>query len=381
MAQAPSEVQMEKDEPHYSAPSSTRRSFWTTLVLTVLATYLLSRVIRPFAPALFVAAVLAGAVSPIYERLARKMGGRRMLASGVATLTVLLVVILPLVWLAVVLGQEVADGASYVRRTLRSEGVGGLVADLPAPMRSAAEKVLERLPQDSEELTQVAGEQGGRAASAVGGFVSATWSVVVQMVMMLIAFFFLLVDGPRLVKWAVDVLPLRHTQSLALLTDFRKVTVAVLVSSIATSAIQAAVAFVGYLLAKVPNPMFFGFVTFLVGLVPAVGAGAVTLGAALIVYLSGRPGAALFLAIWGVVFVGLADNVVKPYLIRGGIELHGAVVFFSLVGGLAYFGPVGLLAGPLIVSFFMAVVRMWKAELGDRRAAVRPDPLKSEATV
>ena len=372
---------MEKDEPHYSAPSSTRRSFWTTLVLTVLATYLLSRVIRPFAPALFVAAVLAGAVSPIYERLARKMGGRRMLASGVATLTVLLVVILPLVWLAVVLGQEVADGASYVRRTLRSEGVGGLVADLPAPMRSAAEKVLERLPQDSEELTQVAGEQGGRAASAVGGFVSATWSVVVQMVMMLIAFFFLLVDGPRLVKWAVDVLPLRHTQSLALLTDFRKVTVAVLVSSIATSAIQAAVAFVGYLLAKVPNPMFFGFVTFLVGLVPAVGAGAVTLGAALIVYLSGRPGAALFLAIWGVVFVGLADNVVKPYLIRGGIELHGAVVFFSLVGGLAYFGPVGLLAGPLIVSFFMAVVRMWKAELGDRRAAVRPDPLKSEATV
>jgi len=372
---------MSEQPAQYPAPSSTRTTFWTTLVLTILATYLLSRVIRPFAPALFVAAVLAGAVSPLYERLARKMGDRRMLASGVATLTVLLVVILPLVWLAVVLGQEVADGASYVRRTLRSEGVGGLVNDLPAPMRSAAQKILERLPQDTEELTQVAGEQGGRAASAVGGFVSATWSVVVQMVMMLIAFFFLLVDGPRLVKWAVDVLPLRQSQSLTLLTDFRKVTVAVLVSSIATSAIQAAVAFVGYLLAKVPNPMFFGFVTFLVGLVPAVGAGAVTLGAALIVYLSGRPGAALFLAIWGVLFVGLADNVVKPYLIRGGIELHGAVVFFSLVGGLAYFGPVGLLAGPLIVSFFMAVVSMWKAELGDRRAAVRPDPLKSEATV
>jgi predicted PurR-regulated permease PerM len=155
------------------------------------------------------------------------------------------------------------------------------------------------------------------------------------------------------------------------------VTVAVLVSSIATSAIQAAVAFVGYLLARVPNPMFFGFVTFLVGLVPAVGAGAVTLGAALIVYLSGRPGAALFLAIWGIFFVGLADNVVKPYLIRGGVSLHGAVVFFSLIGGLAYFGPVGLLAGPLIVSFFMAVVHMWKAELevADDEA---PSPLVPE---
>jgi predicted PurR-regulated permease PerM len=364
MAQLSSEVQMKKAEQHPAA-SSTRTSFWTTLVLTVIATYLLSRVIRPFAAALFIAAVLAGAVSPLYERLAARMRGRRNLAAGVATLTVLLVVILPLAWLAVVLAQEVADGASYVRRTFRSEGVGGLVADLPAPLRAAAQKVFDRLPQDQEELSQVAGAQGGRAASAVGGFVQATWGVLVQMVMMLIAFFFLLIDGPQLVNWVVEVLPLRRKQTLTLLSDFRKVTVAVLVSSIATSAIQAAVALVGYLLAKVPNPMFFGFATFLVGLVPAVGATSVALGAALTVFLSGRPGAALFLAIWGILFVGLADNVVKPYLIRGGIQLHGAVVFFSLVGGLSYFGPVGLLAGPLIVSFFIAVVHMWKAELDD----------------
>ena len=359
---------MKKAEPQNPAASIARTSFWTTLVLTILATWLLSRVIRPFAAALFVAAVLAGAVSPLYERLAARMRGRRTLASGVATLTVLLVVILPLAWLAVVLAQEVADGVSYVRRTLSSEGVGGLVADLPAPLRAAGQKIMDRLPQGQDELTQVAGAQGGRAASAVGGVLSATWGVLVQMVMMLIAFFFLLADGPRLVSWAVEVLPLRRKQTLTLLTDFRKVTVAVLVSSIATSAIQAAVAFVGYLLARVPNPIFFAFVTFLVGLVPAVGAGAVTLGAALIVYLSGRPGAALFLAVWGVLFVGLADNVVKPYLIRGGIEMHGAVVFFSLVGGLAAFGPVGLLAGPLIVSFFMAVVHMWKAELEEGEA-------------
>ena len=371
---------MKKAEPQHPAASSTRTSFWTTLVLTVLATWLLSRVIRPVAAALFIAAVLAGAVHPLYERLAKRMGGRRTIASGVATLTLILVVILPLAWLAVVLGQEVADGVTYVRRTLRSEGVGGLVADLPAPMRAAAQKILDRIPHDSQDLTDVAGAQGSRAASAVGGILSATWGVLIQMVMMLIAFFFLLMDGPRLVDWVAEVMPLRKKQTLALLTDFRKVTVAVLVSSIATSAIQAAVAFVGYLLARVPNAIFFAFVTFLVGLIPAVGAGAVTLGAALIVFLSGRPGAALFLAIWGIVFVGLADNVVKPYLIRAGLEMHGAIVFFSLVGGLSYFGPVGLLAGPLIVSFFMAVVHMWKAELdaADDRAAVPLLPANRE---
>ena len=55
----------------------------------------------------------------------------------------------------------------------------------------------------------------------------------------------------------------------------------------------------------------------------------------------------------------LIDNIVKPYLIRGGIELHGAIIFFSLLGGISYFGPVGLIAGPLVVSFFLAVLRMW----------------------
>jgi predicted PurR-regulated permease PerM len=364
MAHPNREVQMTRPAEHPAA-SSTKTSFWTTLILTVIAVFLLTRVIRPFAAALFIAAVLAAAIYPLFQKLSARLGERRTLASGLTTLAVVLVVILPLAWLGVVLAQEVADGVSYVRRTLRSEGVEGLISDLPAPLRTLATRVLEKLPQGEQELTEVAGAQGGRAATAVGNVLQATWGAIVQIVMMLIAFFFLLVDGPRLVNWFVEVLPLRRQQTLMLLTDFRKVTVAVLVSSIATSAIQATVALAGYLIARVPNPLFFAFVTFLVGLVPAVGAGAVTLFAALILFLSGHPGAALFLAIWGVVAVGLADNVVKPYLIRTGISLHGAVVFFSLLGGLAHFGPVGLLAGPLIVSFFMAVVHMWKLELDE----------------
>ena len=353
-----------KTADEHPAASSTRTSFWTTLVLTVLAVYLMTRVIRPFAAAFFIAAVLAAALYPLYERLAARMGGRRTLAAAAATVGILLLVVLPLAWLGVVLAQEIGDGVAYVRKTLQSEGVGGLIADLPGPLQSLATRAIEKLPQGQQELSDVAGSEGaGRAASAIGGVLSATKDALIQMVMMLIAFFFLLVDGPRLVEWFVEVLPLRRKQTLGLLTDFRKVTVAVLVSSIATSAIQAFVAMIGYLIARVPNPLFFMFVTFLVGLVPAVGAGAVTLFAALILFLSGHSGWALFLAIWGVVAVGLSDNVVKPYLIRGGIELHGGVVFFALLGGLAAFGPVGLLAGPLIVSFFMAVVHMWKAEL------------------
>jgi predicted PurR-regulated permease PerM len=68
---------------------------------------------------------------------------------------------------------------------------------------------------------------------------------------------------------------------------------------------------------------------------------------------------ALFLAAWGLVVVALVDNVVKPLLIRGGMETHGAIVFFALIGGLAAFGPIGLLIGPLVVSLFLALLRMY----------------------
>jgi len=350
-------------------PRSMKTARWTIVVLTVLALGLMTLIIRPFASALFVAAVLAGALHPWYQRFAARLRGRRQLAAGLVTAAVLLVVVLPVASLTVVLAREAAAGVAYVRDTLRSEGVSGLVADLPAPLQSTARKVLEQLPRDQDQLQDLTSAQGGKAARAAGGVLTATWSVVVQMALMLIAFFFMLMDGEDLVEWLSDVAPLQKGQTRQLLSDFRKVSVTVLVSSAATAAIQALVALVGYLLARLPHPFFFAVVTFVVGLVPAVGAGAVALVAALILFLGGHPQAALFLALWAVLAVGLADNVIKPYLMRGAVKLHGAVIFFALIGGVSVFGPIGILAGPLIVSFFLAVVRMWDRAL-DQEADV-----------
>jgi predicted PurR-regulated permease PerM len=353
------------DERQVRPVRSPQAARWTLLVLTVIAIALLALIIEPFAAALFLAAVLAGAISPWYERLAARLRGRRQLASGLTTAAMLLVVVLPLASISVMLASEVTGGVAYVRNTLRSEGVQGIVNDLPAPLRSLAQKALSQIPHDQETIQQMTQTQGGRAAAAVGGVLTATWSVVIQMVMMLIAFFFFLVDGPQLVDWLEDVMPLGRGQTRRLLGDFRRVSVAVIVSSVATAAIQAVVALIGYLIARVPNPFFFGIVTMVVALVPAVGAGAVVLAAAAIMYLGGHTYSALFLVAWGILAVGLIDNVVKPFLIRGGLELHGAVIFFALLGGLAYFGPVGLIAGPLVVSFFLAVLHMWDRDQAD----------------
>ena len=108
-----------------------------------------------------------------------------------------------------------------------------------------------------------------------------------------------------------------------------------------------------------PQPLFFAGATFLVAFIPAVGAASVCLVAAGLLYVTGHPYMALFLALWGFLVVGLVDNIVKPYLVKSGMEMHGAVVFFSLIGGIAAFGMIGLLAGPLAMAMLLALLRMY----------------------
>lgn len=336
------------------------------IVLVVIALGLLALVIWPFATGFFLAAVLAGALMPVQDRLAKLLKGRRSLAAGVVSITVVLVLVLPVGGIAAFVVKEAADGYRYLSETLQSEGVSGLVRALPDRLEDAARQLMSRFAVEeadvSEKLSEQVGAQSGKAAKAVTGALSATGTFVVQAVMMLIALFFLLVDGGRLVSWLEEIAPLRPGQTREILYEFRRVSVAVMVSTVATAAVQAIAALIGYFIARVPHPLFFGTVTFFVALIPAIGAAGVCLAAAALLFATGHPWFALFLAIWGVVVVGLVDNVVKPLLVKRGLDLHGAVVFFALLGGLAVFGAVGLLLGPLIVSFFLALVRIRKLE-------------------
>jgi len=336
-----------------------RRVFIGLMLASVV---LLALVAMPFATALFLAAVLAGALYPLHSRVMRLVRGRASLSAGLLVAGVTLLLVVPVGGLTAVVVKDIAQGYRWVAETVRSGGMIALIDHLPdsleAPLRSLAEGIDAGVIDLSEQLGSQATSQGGRAATAVTGFLSATGSLVLHGVLMLIALFFLLVDGPRLVEWVEHVAPLKPGQTTELLLEFKTTSVAVIVSSVATAGVQAVAAQLGYLIARVPQPVFFGVLTFVVALIPAVGATAVCLVASVLLLATGHPWMALFLAIWGVMVVGVVDNIVKPLLVKRGLSLHGAVVFFALLGGLAAFGPVGLLLGPMVVAFFLALVRI-----------------------
>lgn len=332
------------------------------VALLVIAIILLGLVIMPIVQELVLAAVLAGMLWPVQQWLASHVGGRRALAAGSITFVAVLLLLGPITMLAAFVIRDGADGLSYVSEAVRGDDVARLVDHLPEAARASVHGAIERMPKDLGDMMGHVGTRGAEAASTVVDALAVTGSVVFHAVLMFIALFFLLTRGHDLVRWIDGVSPLRPGQTLELLTTFRRVSFAVIASAAVTAAVQAVAALVGFLIAQVPSPVFFTLLTFFLAFIPAIGAAVVCLFAAALLLLTGHPYMAVFLAAWGLVVVGLVDNLVKPLLIRRGMEIHGAVVFFSLVGGLATFGAIGLLLGPLFVALFLTLLRMYKRD-------------------
>jgi predicted PurR-regulated permease PerM len=326
-------------------------------VVVGAATLLFAAVVFPLWRPLLIAAVLAGVLSPLYEAAVRRLGDRRSLVAGFFTGGTVILILIPLAVLAMIAVGEATDAIRLVRKTIASEGVEGLITRAPDSIEGWLHQLEKQLPSQIDRAeTQFAA--GGRwALGAVSGALAVLARFGFSLAMMLIAYFFLLRDGPALVDWLSHATPLPPERVRQLMREFRAVARSVLGANFITGAAQAAIATGGFFIARAPSPIFFGLLTLFASLIPSVGTAIVTLPVAGLLLLLGHKWAALFLALWALVVVGLVDNLLRPLLIRGGVHLHGALIFFSLIGALAAFGGVGLFLGPLALVFFLATVR------------------------
>jgi predicted PurR-regulated permease PerM len=351
---------------------ATTRRFQLVLLLGALA--LFGYVASPFAKPALVAATLAAVLQPLHQRLTAVLRGRRAASAGLLSAGVLIAIVGPLAYLVTVLVRQVLAGVRWLRAALESDGIAGLVGRLPEPLRELATRVTADMPRAIEQARQAFEEIGG--AAAVGGVISATGALVVKTLVMLVALYFLLAEGHRLVEWLEEVTPLERGQLRELLAAFNGALEAVVVSALATAGIQAALAFLGFLVAGVPQPVFFSFLTFVGALVPLVGANVVVLPVAALHFATGHELAGGLLALWSVAVISTVDNLVKPVLMRRGLSVHVSLVFLSLLGGVVTLGPIGVIAGPLALAFFLATVRMWRRAQLEAAAAPPPPPAR-----
>ena len=147
---------------------------------------------------------------------------------------------------------------------------------------------------------------------------------------------------------------------------FRDVTFSTLVGTGLTAAVQGLLVGLGFAAAGLSNALFWGVVTIILSILPVVGSGLVWVPAVAALVIEGRYGWGIALAIWGVVVVGNVDNVIRPFVYRRWARIHPFITVLGAFAGINWFGLLGLLIGPLAISYFFELIRMYREEFLDR---------------
>jgi predicted PurR-regulated permease PerM len=351
--------------PRIPATQSARITFGVLLLGSII---LVSVFLLPVWKPIFMAVVLAAALAPINEWFTRKFGDRRRLASALTTFLLVVVILGPVSGIAVVAVTEAIDALAQIRATLEQGGIEGVIAWLPDSIEESLAPAFEWLSADPESLTSRAMTGGQAAMGLFGSVLTGVTGMAFNLVLTLILFHTLLERGDDLVAWILRVSPLPETREL--LAEARRTSGFVLRSSFLTALVQGVVATIGFVIASVPHPVFFGTVALFAAFIPSIGTSLVTIPLIGLLALSGYIWQPIFLGVWAMLAIGLIDNLLNPLLIRGSVRLNGVLIFISLVGGMLVFGAIGLIIGPLAVTLFLAMVRFAYRDYVERPAKV-----------
>jgi predicted PurR-regulated permease PerM len=329
---------------------------------------------RGFLAAIAAAAILDVVFYPLFIRLARRFGGRRAPAAGVTVIVVVLCVIVPLVLLGALFTQqalELYDKLSVQAR--EGTGIGGVLSlrdwsAVEGLVKKHAPWVDVQALNLKEHFIALLQKVSTRAVGIGTSFLSNVLASVATFAMVLFCLFFFLLDGGRFGRWLSGLVPLAqgHQQRL------RDIFIAHIKSAVmGTGAValgQGCLGGVAFALVGFPGVLW-GTVMVFMSLVPVVGTALVWGPAALVLLLQGHPGAAVFVAVWGAVVVGGADNVIRIVVSRQAGETHPLLIFFSVMGGLQLAGILGVVFGPLILALIRTFLDIYREEFAPAMAA------------
>ncbi len=321
------------------------------LAIVIVIVYL---VIQPFLGTLILAGVFAFLFQPMYQRVLRAMRGHEGIAAFLTTVFSIILVILPITFLGAQILKE--SGQLY------SSLAGGTKAELLSTAEEgiATLRALFPIPQEFHvDIGHYVREALGGIVQNLGSFFSSVAKGAFMMFVFLVSLFFLLKDGGRLEEYVIKLSPLLDKDDEFIVRRLKLAVAAVVKGSLSVSILQGLLTGVGFAIFGMPNAVLWGSVAAVASLVPGIGTALVLLPAILYLFFSGHPIASIGLTIWGATAVGLVDNFLGPRIIGKGIQLHPLAAFLAVIGGLAFFGPLGFLLGPLSVSLCLALVEIY----------------------
>jgi predicted PurR-regulated permease PerM len=321
----------------------------------LLLGYLVFLITEPFIRPLAWSAVLAIFFYPVYLWLQERM--RPTFAALVSTLGVTLLLIVPVLLILLYASKEAIDGSARIQGM-----INGGTAALPTHF---VDWLQQRLPASLQNidlmgpLRQGAEKIASYLASSLGALLKNMFSFFVNLFILLFALFFMFRDGERILRAVRHLLPFDHEIQENMLGESRDLIFASVAVALLIAAVQGLLGGIAFALTGLPAPVFMGVLIAFFSIVPVVGSALIWFPAAAWLAFSGHWGkAVVVVAICGGV-AGLADNLIRPLLLRNRTKLNDLLLFISILGGLDVFGLLGLVAGPTIVAAALGVFRVY----------------------
>lgn len=350
--------------------------FRSFLLLLVVVSIAFLSVLLPFYAAIFWGGVLAVIFAPVHRRLRALVGERRNLAASLMVLIIILIVILPLIFIAGALANEAAG--LYNRISSGELNLGGyyeqIIAALPPSVHGWLDTwgvgdqlgIREKLSAGALQGSQFLAKQ----AVSVG---QNTFQFLIGLGVMMYLLFFLLRDGHILVPRIKSLIPLSDSHRRDLFQKFTTVVRATVKGNIVIAVTQGFLGGVMFAFLGIQGALFWGVLMAFLSLLPAVGASLIWAPVAVYFMVTGAYADGIILILFGVLVIGLIDNLLRPILVGKDTKMPDYVVLISTLGGLAVFGLNGFVIGPLFAALFMACWDLFPDAVSLNARAARED--------
>lgn len=198
--------------------------------------------------------------------------------------------------------------------------------------------------------------------SSAFGLIGTATRLALNLTIAFFGFYFLLLRPQQTWEMVRPYIPFSQKNTERLRQRFRDVTNSTLVGTLLIAMVQGALVALAFSVVGLSNAVFWGAVTAIFAILPLVGSGLVWAPGAASLALDGRYPAAIGMVVWGLVVVGMVDNMLRPIVYRRWAKIHPVVTLVGAIGGVRYFGVLGILIGPLGLSYFFELIRMYREE-------------------
>ncbi len=336
-------------------------------ILLILIFFQLVGIFRLFLSPLLWSTILALVFYPLYLRLLKFFGGRKNLSSFVVVLLVIIITAGPMTFFSGTLVREVLDFYNKVSLWIMGRKYEAVwVTLMDSPLRIVWDKILEKTAVLNIQVIPLVNRAVQSFSQIIVGTIQngATNFVffVINYLATMFVFFFFLRDGASLGQGFKALFPMSQENKEMVFGRLAQTVSAVVQGLAVTGVVQGVLAGLAFWILGVPFPVFFALLIAFMALFPIGGAALVWLPSSIYLALSGSWIKALILFIWGALVISTADNIIKPLVIGGKTNLPTLFLFLAILGGLVFYGFIGIFLGPIMLALFLTLIEIYRKE-------------------